>query len=352
MAGAGRRRTASRRAGRRASRSPRRHALRAAAGTPVTPTADPVTRAQVTKGSGTLPNEHGQVWREYDITPYTLRNASAAHPEQAIVDWILRETGYEAWHATPVGLLSADRKVLRVYHTPQMQAVVAEIVDRFVSSQAQNYGFGLRIITMKNPNWRIRGAAADDVDPRRVAGRAGLDHGPRGRRAAARRAPPPHRLPRADHAQPDGPQRPVDRHQHDAAASPTPRASSPRRPCGPATSPSMGQLDEGFSLEFSPLLVDRRAARPTRWSSCELCQVEKMLEVQLEAPSTVAQNQQADDPGAAAHDGAAPRAVPLADGPGAAVVDGRGRHAGAGEAEPADRRAAAAQDRRRGATRC
>ena len=114
------------------------------------------TRAQVSKGAGTLPNDHGQVWREYDITPYTIRVDSTEHPEQAIVDWILRETGYEAWHSTPVGLLSADRKVLRVYHTPQMQAVVAEIVDRFVSTQAQNHGFGLRIITMKNPNWRVR----------------------------------------------------------------------------------------------------------------------------------------------------------------------------------------------------
>src|SRR5918993_4947003 len=93
------------------------------------------TRAQVTKGSGTLPNDHGQIWREYDITPYTIRVESTEHPEQAIVDWILRETGYEAWHSTPVGLLSADRKILRVYHTPQMQTVVADIIDRFVSTQ-------------------------------------------------------------------------------------------------------------------------------------------------------------------------------------------------------------------------
>ena len=45
-----------------------------------------VAHAQVTKGAGTLPNDHGQVWREYDITPYTIRNTTTAHPEQAIVD--------------------------------------------------------------------------------------------------------------------------------------------------------------------------------------------------------------------------------------------------------------------------
>ncbi|RIK82666.1 MAG: hypothetical protein DCC67_06860, partial [Planctomycetota bacterium] len=123
----------------------------------ITPTPmDPPARAQVRQGDGTLPSEHGQIWREYDITPYTIRSEASQHPEQAIVDWILRETGYEAWHATPVGLLSADRQALRCYHTPQMQAVVADIVDRFVSTKAQAQGFGLRIITLKNPNWRTR----------------------------------------------------------------------------------------------------------------------------------------------------------------------------------------------------
>ena len=60
---------------------------------PVTPadvrqTSNRVSRAQVSKGSSSLPNDDGQVWREYDITPYTLRDQSSSHPEQAIVDWI------------------------------------------------------------------------------------------------------------------------------------------------------------------------------------------------------------------------------------------------------------------------
>src|SRR5262245_65701583 len=53
------------------------------------------TIAKVTSGSGTLPNAGGQVWREYEITPYTLRVTSTNPPEQAIVAWILRDTGYE-----------------------------------------------------------------------------------------------------------------------------------------------------------------------------------------------------------------------------------------------------------------
>ena len=68
-----------------------------------------------------------------------VRHHPLHHPQfddrapQRAIHRILRETGYEAWHGTPVGLLSAECKVLRVYHTPQMQSVVAEIVDRFVN---------------------------------------------------------------------------------------------------------------------------------------------------------------------------------------------------------------------------
>ena len=110
---------------------------------------------RVTAGNGTLPNDQGQVWREYDISPYTARVTTTKRPEQAIVDWILRETGYEVWHSEPLGILSASPRTLRVYHTPQMQAVVADIVDRFVSSEAETRTFSLRIVTIDNPNWRV-----------------------------------------------------------------------------------------------------------------------------------------------------------------------------------------------------
>lgn len=110
--------------------------------------------AGVKAGTGNLPTDAGQVWREYDISPYTLRVTSTNRPEQALIDWVLRETGYEAWHSDPVGLLSADNRSLKVYHTPQMQEAVAEIVDRFVNSEAESQAFGLRVITIDSPNWR------------------------------------------------------------------------------------------------------------------------------------------------------------------------------------------------------
>ncbi len=41
--------------------------------------------ARVSAGPPELPAEHGQLWREYDISPYTL-GPSTNRPEQAIVD--------------------------------------------------------------------------------------------------------------------------------------------------------------------------------------------------------------------------------------------------------------------------
>jgi len=116
----------------------------------------PTSAARVSRGTGTLPNEHGQVWREYDISAYTLRVTSTNQPQQAIIDWILRETGHESWHTEPVALLSCTKRTLRVYHTPEVQRVVAEIVDRFVSTQAETHTLSVRVVTIGHPNWRSR----------------------------------------------------------------------------------------------------------------------------------------------------------------------------------------------------
>ena len=42
---------------------------------------------RVSEGDGRLPNETGQVWREYDIRPYVIRMRQTKEPEQAIVSW-------------------------------------------------------------------------------------------------------------------------------------------------------------------------------------------------------------------------------------------------------------------------
>jgi hypothetical protein len=263
-----------------------------------TPTPSPITQqdeqplhAQVSKGSGSLPNDHGQVWREYDISPYTMRVESSQHPEQAIVDWILRETGYEAWHSTPVGLLSADRKVLRVYHTPQMQATVADIVDRFVSTKAQNHGFGLRIMTLKNPNWRTRAIPLMTSIPVQSPGVQGwilaredsaILLAELKRRTDFREHTTAHQM--------------VLNGQTSVVSTMRPRTYSkgiiPVPNAWPGYQPEMGQIEEGFTLEFAPLL-STDAATTDAVVKLKLTQVEKMLPVQLEVPNSIAQNQHA-----------------------------------------------------------
>ena len=104
----------------------------------------------------TLPNRHGQVWRKYDIRPYTQKLSDHEHPEQAIIDWILRETGTDHWFREPLGLLSANRNTLSVYHTPATHAVVSKIIDRFVLNKSEAQVLGVCLATVSSPNWRTK----------------------------------------------------------------------------------------------------------------------------------------------------------------------------------------------------
>jgi hypothetical protein len=104
----------------------------------------------------TLPNQQGQVWRQYDIRPYTQRLTNHKNPEQAIIDWILRETGTDLWFREPLGLLHANRNTLSVYHTPATQAVVSRIIDRFILNKSEAQVLGICLATVSSPNWRTK----------------------------------------------------------------------------------------------------------------------------------------------------------------------------------------------------
>jgi hypothetical protein len=247
------------------------------------------THARVSKGAGTLPNDQGQVWREYDITPYTNRISSTNRPEQTIVDWILRETGYEAWHSDPVGLLSANRQTLRVYHTPQMQAVVADIVDRFVNTQADNYAFSLRIATVGNPNWRAKALpmmVPISVQTPGVQGWLLAKEDARLLVADMSR--------RTDYREFNSPQQLIMNGQSVVISTMQPRqyvkGAVPTQTAWPGFQPEMGQIEEGFSLEFSPLLaLDSQSADTVL--KLRLSQIEKLVPVKLDLPSTTGATQ-------------------------------------------------------------
>jgi hypothetical protein len=105
---------------------------------------------------GQLPRTAGQEHRVYDLRPYTGYLTKHDHPEQAVVDWVLRETGTDVWFTAPFGFLSADRDQLSVYHTPEMHQVIGSVVDRFVAGEKDPQVLSLRVMTVGNPNWRSR----------------------------------------------------------------------------------------------------------------------------------------------------------------------------------------------------
>ncbi len=109
-----------------------------------------------TPGSATLPQGNGQERREYDLRPYTGYLTKYDRPHQAVVDWIIRETGSDVWFTEPFGYLSADRDSLSVYHTPEMHQVVGSMVERFVAGEKDPQVLHLSVMTVGNPNWRTR----------------------------------------------------------------------------------------------------------------------------------------------------------------------------------------------------
>jgi hypothetical protein len=256
---------------------------------PQAPLGPQPTRARVSKGAGSLPNNGGQVWREYDISPYTSRVTTTNRPEQTIVDWILRETGYESWHSDPIGVLSSNRQTLTVYHTPEMQAVVADIVDRFVNQQADAYAFSIRIATVVNPNWRANALPIMTPIPVQTPGIQGwLLHKEDARLLVSELSR------RTDYREFNSPQQLIGSGQSIVISTMRPRqyvrSAVATQASWPGYQPEMGTIDEGFSLEFSPLLgIDSSTADAV--VKLRLNQIEKLVPVKLDLPTTVAPNQ-------------------------------------------------------------
>ncbi len=114
----------------------------------------PAEITRVSKTFSSLPNDAGQVWREYDILPYTSQITNSEAPQQAVVDWILRQTGKDMWFSQPLGILSATREKLIVYHTPEIHNEINALVDRFVYTRGQRDTALVNLVTVSNPAWR------------------------------------------------------------------------------------------------------------------------------------------------------------------------------------------------------
>ncbi len=215
---------------------------------------------------------------------------STNKPEHAIINWILLDTGYETWHGDPLGLLSANQRTLSVYHTPKIQAVVQEMVDRFVNSEAESHAFGLRVLTVGSPNWRSKAHPMLHPVPAQSQGvqawllakeDASLVLADLRRRTDFREHSTPHLM--------------VNNGQS-TVVSATQTRNYTRNAIvhagagWPGFEAPTAQIEEGFSLEFHPLLaLDGKTIEAI--VKCQVDQVEKMIPVAIDVPTTVAPRQ-------------------------------------------------------------
>jgi hypothetical protein len=259
--------------------------------TPVNPTSSMTPVNGGGAASMALPNEAGQVWHEYDISSYTARVTSTKRPEKAVIDWILRDTGYEAWHGEPLAILSASNRTLRVYHTPEMQRRVADVVERFTNSEAATYTFSMRVVTLDNPNWR---AAAQRLLRPVAVQTPNVNAWLLPKENAAVLIGELRR--RNDYREHSSPYLMVNNGQSTLVSAMRGRpfvrdvVSRPDLPAG--FEAASGLVDEGFAIDFSPLLSsDRRMIDAT--IKCDIDQVEKMMSVTVDVPTAAAPHQRA-----------------------------------------------------------
>ena len=243
------------------------------------------------RGNKVLPNDAGQVWREYDISTYTARVTSTNRPEQAIIDWILRETGYEKWHTEPLGILCAGSRVLRVYHTPETQKLIADVVDRFTSSEAATYSFSMRVVTLDSPGWRTIAQRLMHPIPVRTPG---INAWVLAKEDAAILLGELRR--RRDYREHSSPYLIVSNGQSTLVSAmrgrPYVRGVVARPNVAAGFEPTTGQIDEGFALDFSPLIsADHRMIDAA--IRCDINQIEKIIPVMIDVPTRTSPRQRA-----------------------------------------------------------
>ena len=241
--------------------------------------------AKIRQGSRALPNTHGQLWCEYDITPYTKAAGIQPNslPEQTLVKWILRQTGEESWHSEPFGLLSATTDTLYVYHTPEMQQVIAEIVDRFVNPHGTADAYTFRIVSLNGPNWLTQFHSF--LKPIRID-TAGAQGWLIAKEDYVRLIPELAR--RSDYKELCSPQFPIGNGRQYVVSSSVPKNFTPnvltKDDVWPGYTPEVSVINEGYSMSLIPLTgVDGVSA--DLMLKCESLQVEKMHAVVLNVPS-------------------------------------------------------------------
>ena len=228
-----------------------------------------------------LPNDAGQTWKTYDLEPFV--KAAGAGSERHVLEWILQETGYPAWHGTIPASLSAGDGKLSCYHTPEMQAQVAEIAERFVAEADAPHRFTVRVFGMDGPGWRAKARPALQPIPTATPGvqawivpretAAAVLAGLRGRSDVAELPTGPVLAANGLPASLKGGRQQA--YVEDYAQTPN---------AWPGWQPKQAACDEGLAIDIHPL-VSRDGTAVEAAFRCRIDQIERMAPVSLPTPA-------------------------------------------------------------------
>jgi len=165
-----------------------------------------------------------------------------------------------------------------------MQAVVSEVIDRFVGSEAESYTYGIRLVTVRSPNWRTK--ALPYLRPVKVQ-TPGIEAWLLSKENAAVLAA--ELCKRTDYREHNSSNLVIHNGQSATIALLQPKnfikAVNLRQDMWPGYEMQTGQVEEGFSLELSPLLsTDGRTVDAV--IKCDVDQVEKLVPVWVDVPTT------------------------------------------------------------------
>jgi hypothetical protein len=229
---------------------------------------------------GQIPATAGQVWKTYDIAAYVSQ--AGAGSQRHVVDWILQDTGYPAWHGESPASLSADAQTLSCFHGPEMQARVEEIVARFVADAATPHRFSVRVLGLDGPGWRAEARPALVAIPTATPGvQAWI--APRETAAAVlarlRSRSDCHELPTGPVLAANG----LPATLSGGRTQPYVQDIAPRPDAWPGWQMQSSTCDEGLAIDIQPLLTrDRTAVEAV--VRCRIDQLEKLAQVSLAAP--------------------------------------------------------------------
>ena len=237
-----------------------------------------------------LPSDAGQVWRDYDISSYTARVTTTKRPEQAIVDWILLRDGLRGVaHRAAGDPLGRAADACASTTRPKCR--------RSWPTWSSGSPAARRRRTRSRRGWcrwtaRVGGPAAQRLLHSVPVQTPGTGAWVLAKEDAAVLLGELRR--RSDYREHNSPYLMVNNGQSTLISTmrgrPYVRDVIVRPEAAAGFEPAPAQIDEGFALDFSPLLsADRRMIDAV--IKCEIDQIEKMIPVVVEVPTRVSPRQ-------------------------------------------------------------